>query len=157
MLFLQKYCRDRLELADAYLVFNSPILCISTVIMSCFKLRQRSNKMMTRFLLLIINIYQKLISPLIPARCRYYPTCSQYGHTALRWHGAWRGFLLTCTRIGRCHPWGGSGIDFVPLPLYRYRYHYLSKNNYQQLTVAQGVYVDKFSYVAHLNYQLKVL
>ncbi|WP_230657053.1 membrane protein insertion efficiency factor YidD [Psychrobacter sp. I-STPA10] len=112
---------------------------------------------MTQFLLVIIYIYQKLISPLLPALCRYYPTCSQYGHIALRWHGAWRGALLISARIARCHPWGGSGIDFVPLPLYRYYYHYLPQPKYQQLTFAQGVYVDRFSYVYHLNQQLKLL
>ena len=127
------------------------------VIMSGFDLRDLSNKMMTRVFLAVIYIYQKLISPLIPARCRYYPTCSQYGHTALRWHGPWRGLLLASARVGRCHPWGGSGIDFVPLPLYRYHYFYLSHNRYQQLIFAHGVYVDSFSYVAQLNYQLKLL
>ena len=62
-----------------------------------------------------------LISPLLAARCRYYPTCSQYGIDALRWYGL-RGVWMALRRVISCHPWGGSGIDFVPLPLYRFKY-----------------------------------
>jgi putative membrane protein insertion efficiency factor len=49
-----------------------------------------------------------------PSPCRYSPTCSAYALDALERHGAVRGSWLTARRIGRCHPWGGSGFDPVP-------------------------------------------
>lgn len=61
-----------------------------------------------------IRFYQRCISPLMPKACRYEPTCSQYALEALRKHGPLKGLWLTIKRIGRCHPWGGSGYDPVP-------------------------------------------
>ena len=84
------------------------------------------DKLLAKFLLLMMIFYQRLISPLLAPRCRFYPTCSGYGLEAVRLHGGYRGGLLTAKRIARCHPWGGHGIDFVPKPLYRYRYHYIN-------------------------------
>ena len=98
-----------------------------------------------RGLLWLIKIYQKGLSPLLPARCRYYPTCSEYGRQALLWHGFWRGGRLLVWRLLRCQPFGGSGIDFVPVPMWRYRF--VVATHHHQL-----VYVDKFSYVTRLNY-----
>jgi putative membrane protein insertion efficiency factor len=49
-----------------------------------------------------------------PSPCRYAPTCSAYALEALEQHGAIRGAWLAARRIGRCHPWGGSGFDPVP-------------------------------------------
>ncbi|MGI9018757.1 MAG: membrane protein insertion efficiency factor YidD [Euzebya sp.] len=46
--------------------------------------------------------------------CRYHPTCSAYGLQAITRHGALSGGWLTLRRLGRCHPWGGTGIDPVP-------------------------------------------
>ena len=60
--------------------------------------------------------YQLLVSPLVPAACRFEPSCSRYSMTALATHGAWRGSWLTLSRIWRCRPGGGSGYDPVPLP-----------------------------------------
>ena len=60
--------------------------------------------------------YRFLISPIFPASCRYGPTCSEYALTALAKHGAIKGSWLAARRIGRCHPWGGSGYDPVPEP-----------------------------------------
>ena len=62
----------------------------------------------------IIKSYQKWISPLLPARCRYHPTCSQYFIEALYTHGLFKGLFLGIRRVLRCHPWGGSGHDPVP-------------------------------------------
>ena len=49
-----------------------------------------------------------------PSPCRYWPTCSQYAIEAIERHGAGRGGWLAVRRIGRCHPWGGHGVDPVP-------------------------------------------
>jgi hypothetical protein len=72
------------------------------------------SKLISSFLLIFIYIYQKLISPIIPARCRYTPTCSQYSKDSIVKHGPFRGMILTFKRIFKCHPWGGSGYDPVP-------------------------------------------
>jgi putative membrane protein insertion efficiency factor len=66
--------------------------------------------------ILLIRFYQYVISPAIGPKCRYTPTCSQYGIEALKLHGPIKGLWLTMKRIGRCNPWGGSGYDPVPLP-----------------------------------------
>jgi putative membrane protein insertion efficiency factor len=65
-------------------------------------------------LVFFVRIYQRMISPMIPPSCRYTPTCSQYAVEALQKHGPWKGLKLAIRRIGRCHPWGGSGYDPVP-------------------------------------------
>ncbi|MFN7709361.1 MAG: membrane protein insertion efficiency factor YidD [Holosporales bacterium] len=61
-----------------------------------------------------ILLYQKLISPALPKRCRFAPSCSDYAIEALEVHGAWRGSLLTLKRLAKCHPFGASGWDPVP-------------------------------------------
>lgn len=63
---------------------------------------------------LLVRGYQRYLSPLLPARCRYYPTCSAYAVTALRRFGPVGGGYLAAHRIGRCHPWSHGGVDFVP-------------------------------------------
>lgn len=60
---------------------------------------------------LIIRIYQKMISPILPNACRYTPTCSEYSVQAIKKYGAWRGGWKALKRISSCHPWGGSGYD----------------------------------------------
>jgi len=70
--------------------------------------------LLTTSLIWLIKSYQKWISPLFPAKCRYQPTCSQYCVEALQKHGFWRGGFLGLKRIFSCHPWGGSGYDPVP-------------------------------------------
>lgn len=65
-------------------------------------------------LIWLIKFYQHFISPLTPATCRYTPTCSSYSLQAIKTHGAFKGGWLGLKRIGRCHPWGGSGYDPVP-------------------------------------------
>jgi hypothetical protein len=64
--------------------------------------------------ILLIKIYQLLISPLFPSSCRYSPTCSYYTLDALKKYGILKGSWLGIKRISRCHPWGGSGYDPVP-------------------------------------------
>lgn len=49
-----------------------------------------------------------------PSPCRFEPSCSTYALESLERHGAWRGTWFTLRRLGRCHPWGGTGWDPVP-------------------------------------------
>ena len=65
-------------------------------------------------LLILVKFYRYCISPLTPASCRFTPTCSQYAIEAIRKYGPIKGCWLAAKRIGRCHPWGGSGYDPVP-------------------------------------------
>ncbi len=51
-----------------------------------------------------------------PSPCRFFPSCSEYGHEAISVHGARRGGWLTVKRLGRCRPFGPSGFDPVPFP-----------------------------------------
>ena len=67
-----------------------------------------------RLLALPVRAYRLILSPWVGFNCRYHPTCSAYALEALERHGALRGGWLTLRRIGRCHPWGGSGVDEVP-------------------------------------------
>ncbi|MDH2358716.1 membrane protein insertion efficiency factor YidD [Priestia megaterium] len=69
---------------------------------------------MAKLLLLLIKGYQKGISPFLPARCRFYPTCSQYGVESIKRFGAVKGSYLTVKRILKCHPFHPGGIDEVP-------------------------------------------
>ncbi|MCC6928336.1 MAG: membrane protein insertion efficiency factor YidD [Gemmatimonadaceae bacterium] len=62
----------------------------------------------------LVRIYQMFIGPLVPAVCRFYPSCSQYAIEALEKHGAFRGTLLAAKRIARCHPLHPGGFDPVP-------------------------------------------
>ncbi len=64
--------------------------------------------------IVLIRLYQLVISPLKPATCRYTPTCSQYSLEAIREWGIFKGGWLAIKRISSCHPWGGSGYDPVP-------------------------------------------
>jgi putative membrane protein insertion efficiency factor len=71
-------------------------------------------KIVTFPFIILIKIYQLLISPLFPSSCRYTPTCSHYTMEALKKYGLFKGGWLGIKRISRCHPWGGSGYDPVP-------------------------------------------
>ncbi|MFE7134198.1 membrane protein insertion efficiency factor YidD [Streptomyces sp. NPDC057638] len=73
-------------------------------------------------LLALIKLYQWTISPLLGPVCRYYPSCSHYGYTAIDRHGAVKGTALTAWRILRCNPWSPGGVDHVP-PRTRPRWH----------------------------------
>ncbi|HET7613296.1 MAG TPA: membrane protein insertion efficiency factor YidD [Gemmatimonadaceae bacterium] len=63
---------------------------------------------------LLIRGYQVGISPLLPASCRYYPTCSAYALEAFERYGVIKGFRLSTMRILRCHPFRAGGYDPVP-------------------------------------------
>ena len=70
--------------------------------------------MLKRFLLTIIAFYQRFVSPLFSPRCRFYPTCSQYGAEAISKYGPFKGGYLALRRILRCHPFHPGGFDPVP-------------------------------------------
>jgi putative membrane protein insertion efficiency factor len=60
-----------------------------------------------------VRFYQRVISPAMPARCKYHPSCSQYAVEAIRHYGVLRGAVLAAWRIVRCNPWSHGGVDFV--------------------------------------------
>lgn len=64
--------------------------------------------------ILPIMLYRKLISPMFPARCKYYPSCSAYAVEAYKKHGVFMGTLLSVWRLLRCNPWSLGGVDHVP-------------------------------------------
>jgi uncharacterized protein len=69
---------------------------------------------MRHALVFLVRAYQVGLSPLLPASCRYYPSCSAYAIQALEKHGAARGGWLAVKRILRCHPFHAGGFDPVP-------------------------------------------
>lgn len=70
---------------------------------------------MKHFLIWLIRIYQKFISPALPSRCRFRPTCSQYALEAIEKYGALRGGLLAIWRLLRCNPFN-KGDFYDPVP-----------------------------------------
>ena len=69
---------------------------------------------MGRLLIIIIRLYQRLISPMLGANCRFYPSCSNYAIEAIRVHGWFIGTGYTVWRILRCQPYCEGGWDPVP-------------------------------------------
>jgi uncharacterized protein len=67
-----------------------------------------------RALSAVIRAYQLVLSPALPASCRYYPSCSQYAREAVLKHGVIRGVYLAAARLVRCNPWSPGGVDLVP-------------------------------------------
>jgi putative membrane protein insertion efficiency factor len=67
-----------------------------------------------RALLAAIHFYSRAISPALPPRCRFYPTCSAYAAEAVERHGAARGTWLALRRLVKCAPWHPGGVDLVP-------------------------------------------
>lgn len=69
---------------------------------------------MKKIIISTVRGYQKVISPLFPPSCRYYPSCSTYMVQAVEKHGAAKGSLMGTARIFRCNPFFKSGRDPVP-------------------------------------------
>jgi putative membrane protein insertion efficiency factor len=65
-------------------------------------------------LIALVKIYRFAISPLLPPRCRFYPTCSRYTLEALQKYGPFKGLGLSIKRILKCHPFHPGGHDPVP-------------------------------------------
>ncbi|MCK5764070.1 MAG: membrane protein insertion efficiency factor YidD [Clostridiales bacterium] len=66
---------------------------------------------MNKFLIIIVKLYRKYISPVKPPTCRFYPTCSEYSLQALEKYGAKKGSYLSIKRILKCHPFNSGGYD----------------------------------------------
>ena len=64
--------------------------------------------------LVALKLYKKIISPLLPPACRFYPTCSEYAAQAISKHGLLRGGMLAAKRLAKCHPLHPGGFDPVP-------------------------------------------
>ena len=60
-----------------------------------------------------IKLYQRLISPMVGQRCKYYPSCSEYAVEAVQRFGILRGLVLAAWRVLRCNPWSRGGFDPV--------------------------------------------
>jgi len=65
----------------------------------------------------LIKAYRHSFSSLTGFDCRHLPTCSQYADEAIERFGLWAGGWMTLARLSRCHPFGSSGLDFVPSSL----------------------------------------
>ncbi len=62
----------------------------------------------------LVTVYRYTLAPLIGLNCRHLPSCSEYADEALGRFGLWAGGWMALARMLRCHPWGTSGLDFVP-------------------------------------------
>ena len=80
----------------------------------CRKILKKAGGIMKNILIFFIKIYQKVISPILGPRCRFYPTCSNYAISALKKHGIVKGGILTIKRLLKCHPFNEGGYDPVP-------------------------------------------
>jgi hypothetical protein len=76
--------------------------------------RQEGPTVVARVLMVAVTGYRRFVSPLLPPRCRFEPSCSAYALEALRVHGAARGVWLAVRRVARCHPFNPGGYDPVP-------------------------------------------
>ncbi len=69
-----------------------------------------------RAVIALFRLYKTVVSPWLPAACRFEPTCSQYAIEAVELHGTVRGLVLTVKRLARCQPFCRGGFDPVPIP-----------------------------------------
>lgn len=69
---------------------------------------------MTSFMVGLIRLYQRWVSPMLPPACRFSPSCSEYTAQAILVHGPLHGGWLGCRRVCRCHPFSPGGFDPVP-------------------------------------------
>ena len=89
-------------------VAQSPSLTVRRII---FAIAKRIWRLPAAGLIFGARFYQVCLSPVLPAVCRYTPTCSSYFIQSVRKYGAVKGSIKGGLRICRCHPWGGSGHD----------------------------------------------
>lgn len=69
---------------------------------------------MNKIVVVLIDIYQRIVSPFVTPSCRFYPSCSEYSKEAFLKSGFFRALFFTTRRILRCNPLGGHGIDLLP-------------------------------------------
>jgi uncharacterized protein len=69
---------------------------------------------MRRLAVLVLGVYKRVISPLLPPACRFYPSCSEYAMQAIAKHGVLRGGILAARRLFKCNPLHPGGFDPVP-------------------------------------------
>jgi putative membrane protein insertion efficiency factor len=69
---------------------------------------------LNKFIIFPIVFYQKVVSPCLPSKCRFYPSCSQYAREAIDQYGLVQGLWMMFHRLFRCHPWHAGGFDPVP-------------------------------------------
>lgn len=74
----------------------------------------RPTTALQRAAVLTLRSYKAVISPLLPASCRFHPTCSDYAREAIERHGLALGSWLAVKRLARCHPFSPGGCDPVP-------------------------------------------
>ncbi len=72
------------------------------------------SRLLSKFFVLLIRVYQYTLSPYIGRSCRYTPTCSVYSVEAIKKYGPFKGGMMALKRILSCNPWGGCGYDPVP-------------------------------------------
>ena len=65
----------------------------------------------TSWLIACIRVYQRYVSPFLPATCRFYPSCSEYAAQAIACYGPSQGLLKAVWRLLRCHPLARGGVD----------------------------------------------
>ncbi|MEZ5404302.1 MAG: membrane protein insertion efficiency factor YidD [Bryobacteraceae bacterium] len=68
---------------------------------------------MQRFVIQLLWLYKRWVSPLLPSACRFHPTCSEYMREAVAKHGIVAGVWMGCKRLARCHPFHEGGFDPV--------------------------------------------
>ncbi len=73
--------------------------------------------MIARVIVLLIRVYQRVLSPMLGNVCRFEPSCSRYAVACLEGHGAVRGGLLSIQRLCKCHPFHPGGFDPPPRPI----------------------------------------
>ena len=69
-------------------------------------------RLLEKLLIAPIKLYRRFISPLKPACCRFYPSCSEYAILAVKKYGPFKGLIKAIWRILRCNPFSKGGIDF---------------------------------------------
>jgi hypothetical protein len=74
---------------------------------------KKIKKIILNTIIFFIKTYKKILSPVLPNCCRFYPTCSEYSISALKKHGIIKGSILSCYRILRCNPFNKGGIDKI--------------------------------------------
>src|SRR5436190_9833175 len=79
-----------------------------------FEIARRAPRLAGRAL---VAAYRYTFSALVGFHCRHLPSCSAYADEALDRFGLWAGSWMALARLARCHPWGTSGLDFVPQTL----------------------------------------